>query len=217
MNVFRLEPDYNYARFYTWDPNGDKRQDLYSSGLVGIGGSRKADSWKPLNLYPDQSKQDRGNFIYLLSCNFAIDERALAICRPLLEPCCEFLPLAPYEGQVFFLLNVLECVDCLDKRATTWVPVRPDTRSGERPEGTRPISIDEYSFDRGRLPTSSLFRIPEERSVGELTVSGLVPIDEEFKSVVEREGLTGLRFEEIWSEGGPPVGREQRLRKALGF
>jgi hypothetical protein len=27
----------------------------------------------------------------------------------------------------------------------------------------------------------------------------------EFKSVVEREGLTGLRFEELWSENGPPI------------
>jgi len=217
MKVFRLKPDYNYSRFYTWDPNSELEMNLYSSDLLGIGGTRRGEAWEPLTLYPDEPQKEWGDFAYLLSCNFAISEQALAILRPLLKPCCEFLPLVPYNDKAYYLLNVLNCFDCLDHEATTWVPPRPDPGKPEAIKDLKSISIDEYSFDAKNLPESALFRIPEERNVGELTVSGLFPAEQEFKSIVESERLTGLKFEEIWSEDGPRIGRNQRLKTALGF
>lgn len=217
MKVLRLRPDYDYLSFYTWNPEEYSGKELHSSRLLGIGGSRRAASWEPLNLYPEEVGRERGDFAYLLSCNFAVGEHALGILRPILEGACEFLPLAPYKGETYHLLNVLDVTDCLSHETTTWISPRVDPSKPEATESLKSISIDEYSFDVSKLPNSGLFRIPEEKNVGELTVSGLLPIEQEFKATVEREGLTGLKFETIWSEDGPRVPRKQRLRQSLGL
>jgi hypothetical protein len=202
MKVFRLRPNYSYLSFYAWNQDEGGRIDMYASGMTAIGGTRRIASWNPLSLRPYKPGLPRGNFMYLWSLNFLVDEYALNLLRPLLRSCCEFLPLAPYEGQVFFLLNVLDCIDCLDKENTTW---------------TSSKMIDEYSFNAHELPPGTLFKIPEDRGALELTASGVATGGTEFKSIVEHEGLTGLEFEEVWSEEGPRVGRNQRLRQALGF
>jgi len=152
--------------------------------------------------------------MHLVSRNFAIDNHALAILRPLIETCCELLPLAPYDGEVFHLINVLDTIDCLDQTKTTWLPHSNDAPK-KRPKGSTAYSIDEYCFDVKRLPKSALFKIPEQSRSAELTVSGLLSPNKEFKSIVEREGLTGLAFEELWSEDGPRTGRSDRLGAAL--
>jgi hypothetical protein len=59
------------------------------------------------------------------------------------------------------------------------------------------------------IPHSALFRLPK-RAVT-LTATGIVPLERDLKHVVERENLTGLTFEEIWSEDGPPI-RVKTLR-----
>lgn len=91
-------------------------------------------------------------------------------------------------------MNVLEIVDCLDREKTKW----KIGRSG-KPFGT----IEEYRFVPERFTNSSLFRVPKQ--VALLALTGTSDAQMEFKTLVERSGLTGLKFEEIWSQDGPPI------------
>jgi hypothetical protein len=63
--------------------------------------------------------------------------------------------------------------------------------------------IEEFQFDPTRFDRHTLFKLPKR--AGLLTVDGLGRADPEFKALVENGGLTGLKFEEIWSESGPPI------------
>jgi hypothetical protein len=61
-----------------------------------------------------------------------------------------------------------------------------------------PFMIDKYEFHADRLDYS-LFKIPQTMHGEILTVEGIGSPDEEFKPLVEKYGLKGLRFEELWS------------------
>jgi hypothetical protein len=102
----------------------------------------------------------------------------------------ELLPL-PHQSVLFQLINVLECVNCLDQQNTQWVFGKTTNAR---------IRIKEYHFDARRFSESTLFKIPETAMGEVLTVTGLKDPDDEFKSVVEREGLKGILFEELWSD-----------------
>ena len=100
------------------------------------------------------------------------------------------MPLT-HEGEQFFALNVTECINVLDNESTQWVYGQS---TGAR------IRIEQYAFHADRLTETPLFKIPETSRSEILTVEGLKDPDDEFKSRVEKMGLTGLVFEEIWSD-----------------
>jgi hypothetical protein len=85
-------------------------------------------------------------------------------------------------------MHLLECVDCVDEEKTKWAT---HTR-------VKMSQIEEYHFNPSRISGSTLFKLP--KLVIPLTVTGLVDAQYEFRSIVEREGLTGLKFEELWSD-----------------
>jgi hypothetical protein len=102
----------------------------------------------------------------------------------------ELLPL-PHRGEVFTVLNITECINCLDHNRTRWVLGKS---TGAR------IRIKEYAFHPNRFSESVLFKIPETCKADVLVVEGLPGCEvEEFRYVVEQNGLEGLLFEEIWS------------------
>jgi hypothetical protein len=88
----------------------------------------------------------------------------------------------------------LERVDCLDEEKTKW---KIGEKSGKR------FGIDEYQFAPERFTQSSLFVLPNASAL--LTLTGLSDPQMEFKTIVESEGLTGLKFEEIWTREGTPI------------
>jgi hypothetical protein len=92
----------------------------------------------------------------------------------------------PFQGSKLIVLNVTYVIDCLDEAKSEFID--PDL----------PHMIDKYVFHADRLDYS-LFKIPETMSGEILTVEGLVSPDDEFKPLVEKHGLKGLRFEELWS------------------
>jgi hypothetical protein len=107
----------------------------------------------------------------------------------MLESAGELLPL-PYRDSLFYLVNVVECLDCLDEQRTNWI-------LGET-TGAR-IRIEHYHFDPSCLSTSTLFKIPQTAKAEVLTVTGVKDPSLEFKTIVERQGLMGLNFEKLWS------------------
>ena len=76
-------------------------------------------------------------------------------------------------------------IDCLDKERSEQEPGVPQM-------------IHKYAFRADRLDYS-LFKIPETRHGEILTVEGFASPQDEFKPLVEKHGLKGLRFEKLWS------------------
>jgi hypothetical protein len=106
-----------------------------------------------------------------------------------LEMAGDLLPL-PYEDQEYTILNVTECINCLDHEASEW---RHSPFTGQR------ISPLRYVFHPDRFSESTLFKIPETRRAEILVVEGLHDPEAEFRYAVEQGNLKGLIFEELWS------------------
>lgn len=202
MKVFQIKPDFEYQTFYTSDPNGpETEREDYS-----LDGESKLTSWKSPPIFEaDPALKTIGNFAHCWDGGFLIDVHASSVLQPILEKCVELLPLQRYKGNAYHLLNVLKPLDCLDDLRTKW---RIGKKHGKR------IGIDEYHFIPSKLTNATLFRIPKRVSL--FTVVGRPEAKVEFKTIVEREGLTGLRFEEVWSEGGPPIKMKGIVEEVLG-
>lgn len=187
MKIFRISPDFRFQSFYTSDPGAQKFSEVaYLRDLTQC--KPMLSAWKPLRLVEESPKLKRGNFAHSWGGGFIADTRAIDTLRPIIEESCELLPLEPYKGEALCILNVLTCIDCLDEGKTKRII---------HSSGTRLAQIEEYHFAPSRIAGSSLFKLPKQADF--LTVTGLVEPASEFKSIVEREGLTGLKFEELWS------------------
>jgi hypothetical protein len=201
LQVFKINSDFNYLSFFT-DPDErgspEMREMLKQDILLGNGTPRAA-TWRALPLYAEKKAKLRGNFAHLWGLGkLAIDSRASELLKPILRDTCELLPFLPLaDGEVFHRFNLLAKVDCLDKEKTKWF-VNKST-------GAKTSEIEEYHFHPSRFEKSSLFLLPKGGTL--FAVTGTPTPEFEFKTVVEREGLTGLKFEAVWSEGGQPIRR----------
>ena len=135
-----------------------------------------------------QPRERGGKFREFLGGGLLIDSHGRQVLGPILEKSCELLPMLPYGRETFYVVNVVECVDCLDEASTEW---RTSGESGVR------YGINKYEFSKVRFSDSSLFKIPKSPEI--MVVSGLAEAESDFKSIVERNGLTGLKFQELWS------------------
>jgi len=140
--------------------------------------------WTPLQAYvrrPTLKKPD----IWGIANTVAFEPKAASILQLCLDQAGEQFKL-PFEDRNLVLLNVTYVIDCLDKQHSDFDPDLPHI-------------IEHHAFHADRLDYS-LFKIPETRASEILTVEGLSSPNEEFKPLVEKYGLKGVRFEEIWSD-----------------
>lgn len=145
-------------------------------------------AWQPLEMYVRQPTRKKPD-IWGLANTLAFEPHAREILQLCLDQSGEQLKL-PFEGRELIVLNVTYVIDCLDKDASDYDPDLPHM-------------IDEYVFHQDRLDYS-LFKIPETRMSSEiLTVEGLASPDDEFKPLVEKHGLKGLRFKKLYSWDEP--------------
>ena len=77
------------------------------------------------------------------------------------------------------MLNITECVDCLDNERTTWNTVK-------RGDKDVPVCIRSYAFRQERLSESPLFKIPEECVGSIFLTEGLMEPEEEFREIVRQ-------------------------------
>jgi hypothetical protein len=113
----------------------------------------------------------------------AFNARSTKILKSTLKEAGELLPIQ-YRDQTLNILNVTAVENCLDLRKTKF--------SSDRK------SIEKYAFLPERL-TSSLFTLCQVKATILYAVEGLRSSNEEFKPLVEKNGLTGLFFKKIWS------------------
>jgi hypothetical protein len=184
MKVYRVKVDVNRFQYFL-----PRDKTAWSGPTLLFDCSPKQPGWVAPELYVYQPKLLPGSFSNLMMSGALIVERsAMESVTELLEMSGELLPFS-YQERNYYILNVLGCFDVLDHERTEWNVV----------EGMRG-SLKRYVFDPDRLPETPLFKIPETCRGEILTIEGMKDPQDEFKPTVERLGLTGLKFEELWSD-----------------
>jgi hypothetical protein len=183
MRVYSIENDVSHYQYFL-----PARED---EGLpLRMDCTPKAEVWSPPPVFIYRPTLKGGDFYQFHTDLLITSPRATDVLLTHLEMAGELLPL-PHQGVEYTILNVLECINCLDQEATEW---RLAPRTGER------ISPKKYVFHSDRFSESMLFKIPETRRGEILVVEGLHDPEEEFRFVVEHAGLKGLLFEELWTD-----------------
>lgn len=194
MKVFRVSPSYSGTETIY--------RGLVAKSTAGVeelwrfDGTPKADRWAatPREVKFVDPEKPIGDFLafYPSSALAVVNPDRLEITRILLE-CAELLPLrAP--GLRVSLANVVPAEACLDEKAS----------QGKRLADGRLYFVERYEFIRERLPRRSLFKAAEE-PYGVFALQGATGEDDDFKRIVERDGLMGLDFTEVWNDDGDPV------------
>lgn len=143
-----------------------------------------AATWRPVSVHGfDDNPGIEGDFPSLSDRNVIplFSQQAWHILSPLISYCAEALPIKHPSGKPFYLINVMEIIDCLDEERSELV----------RNMATGRVSrVFKYCFKTDLLQNKHIFKLPRE-SGGELIV------DDDFRKTVEANGLEGLRFEEL--------------------
>ena len=185
MKVYKIRLDVNHYQSFQIEFEGDD----FPLDEFTFDGNPKAATWKPPEVFVLHPKLKAGDFYAFCAGAFAAREASLREVRMHLEIAGELLPLI-HEGERFVVLNVTDCINVLDQERTVW-----DIYA----DGTRGL-IRHPAFLPSRFTASSIFKIPEDNSVEIFTYEGFKSPHDEFKPTYERLGLTGLRFEEVWSD-----------------
>lgn len=184
MKVYLIRCDVNhYQDILACDPKSRSLED------VGFFGQPRADSWQDCGYYIQKPNDRRGGFFGNVHGigSFIIDSKTYDLVGDLLEMSGELLPIH-FDGEDFFVVNVTNVVNVLDHSRLVW---RYEPGSGP---------IDQYAFFGNRIPEAPLFKVPDQNSVKIFTHSGRLDPEDEFKGRVEKHGIEGLIFEEVWSD-----------------
>jgi hypothetical protein len=178
LKVFRVRTDVNHFQYFLPENRSD-----YPI-LMDFDGTSKAKSWKPPPVYILKPKHKKGDFFNFGTGYLILSSRARDVLGEFLEMAGELLPL-PYKGETYSLLNVTECIDCLDQKKTEFYPDQAPKK---------------YAFHPDRFVESQLFKIPETDKAEILLVEGRDDPEEEFRHIVEANKLQGLIFEQLWKD-----------------
>jgi hypothetical protein len=176
-------------KIYRYQPNGDQFESFLHEPNIQIileqftSGASLYEDWKPISLTTSSSDvREKGYFPALCDWVPVFSELACAILKPYLKESVEFLPCATEQNERHFLVNILSIVNCLDKEKSDII---------YNPVTNRVSSIRSYCFNEACIDTM-IFKIPE-------TLGLEVYVTDKFKNLVENNNLSGLLFEELWS------------------
>lgn len=183
MKVYNVTMDVNHYQSFL--PEDDDR-----AKVGDFDGSSQLETWEPPPVFIYEPKLKAGDFFNFSSDCLIANPRATEALRTLFEMAGELLPL-PYKSEIYTILNVTQCLDCIDYEKTKW----RRTPDGEIITST----TRQFAFRPARVSESPIFKFPED-CFGVYVVEGLLDPEDEFREIVRREGLKGLVFEEIWSD-----------------
>src|SRR5579884_1033891 len=178
-------------KYYVYRPDADN--------FAGIGAASEAHDevvdihyqnapllsrWTPIVFHGfEDNPPDEGDFPSL--SDFwdipVLSQRAWDTLHPLIDYCCEALPIIHPTGKPFYIIHVMETIDCLDE-ARSEITRNPVTNRVSR--------IFRYALKTNRLRGKHIFKLPRE-SGAELLV------DDVFRKAVEDNDLKGLIFKEL--------------------
>jgi len=179
MQVFRLKSDVNHYQYFLTEERTLGEQLLTDC-------SRREDTWVPPKVFIYMPLLRKGDLFNFSGGSLIFSPSATEKLRMHLEMAGELLPL-PYQGETHTLLNVTECINCLDQEKTEWVTA---------PDGTR-LWPGRYVFHPGRLSESDIFKIPETYRAEVLVVDR--DDDEGFVAALKEHDIQGYILELLWS------------------
>jgi hypothetical protein len=112
-----------------------------------------------------------------------MSRRAWDVLCPLIGYCCEALPIVHPSGDAFCIVHVMATIDALDEEKSKLRRSQVDGRVNR---------VFEYAFRSERLAGKHIFKLP-------LNSGGELLVDEEFRRIVEANGLQGLLFDPLSS------------------
>jgi len=179
-SVFRVVADVNNYQFVATDESA-------FTSTYPFDGTRIGRRWTVPCAFVYNPVSALGDFLgcFWLDAVFAVHERARRQVAIFMDQACEVLPLVVDDHRLN-ICNVTNVVNCLDVSRSI---IDEDTNSIER-----------YAFVASRF-NYSLFKIPQSRQSEILCVEGIAAPLDEFKGRVEKLGLTGLRFQKLWTDG----------------
>ena len=121
-----------------------------------------------------------------------IHPRAQELLGMFLERAGEILPIK-HKGVTYFALNILQVWDCVDEDKSEWYK---SASTGERFRVKVPFFVPQH------FEASTLFKIPTRETTIYCWEGNKDP-EEEFKACVEKNKLTGLRFDLVWTDEKP--------------
>lgn len=146
-------------------------------------GAKVGDKWQPRHgtLY---KKKDRrlGNFLH--SSNGPIlDQKAAQLFQAKVAESIELLPLKT-DHRDFYLLHVLDIVDCIDYERSEIAYYESTGRLA---------GIVKYVFKKELIEGKPIFMLPEDGMPN-------IYISDEFKKAIEDNGLEGVKFIKRWED-----------------
>jgi hypothetical protein len=162
--------------------------DIPSLMKIPFDGTPLRTTWVPLDVYSPHPTLPEGDFWGCFGNNaiFAVTEGGGQLLVTFLDQSCEGLPVM-LDARRLLICNVIHIVNCLD------------TAKSEHKPGI-PGWVTKYAFHGNRFEYS-LFKLPETRRSEVLCVEGLAAPEDEFRGTVEKHGLRGLIFKEVWRSG----------------
>jgi hypothetical protein len=145
-------------------------------------------NWKPPAMYVRNPAKPAPDLWFVgIESAIAATGSAFDHVQTQFEMAGECLPL-PTQEQEFTLLNVTQCVNCLDHDRSQFL---------KAPDGRKLLPL-KFAFHKNRFEESSIFKIPEMRGII-LCLERDEDPDLELKAAVDEHRLKGLRFQQLWS------------------
>jgi hypothetical protein len=131
-----------------------------------------------------------GDFPNLSWAGPVFSQRAWDLLGPLIASSVEALPIIHPSGKRYYIINVLDVIDCLElERCET------NRNSGSLKDDFSAIYV--YAFKEDMIRDKHIFKAPQTKYLEEY-------VSEEFKRVVEKNGLVGLAFRQIYPPPSKP-------------
>jgi hypothetical protein len=172
----------------------DKRTDTKFTDHCGKG--KPLPNWHELELFFDKPKDPKAD-VMGFGLEFVFNQRACDLVGPILKGDGEILPVK-MKGQPgqYYLYNCTRVIDVLDPKRSIW----------EYYKQTQSCYIEVPAFRKNRFGKAKLFKYPLRGMVGIYVVERTGDYrDGELKALVEHHGITGLRFDLLWSDKDGPA------------
>jgi hypothetical protein len=180
MNIYTPYPNCDdYDCFYPLDQQNS--HDILSR-FLNFGKYQNTEEkceWIPLPVGIESLGTKRGDFLAVIACSFACNKKAWELLEPLIGNDVKLLPLACSDGE-FNILKVTNIIDCLEHS-------KIDALRSE--ETGRILHIRTHVFKEDMIKNQHFFAIPEKKF-------GIL-VSQDFKDLVEENGLEGLGFRQI--------------------
>ena len=179
MIVYKINNDVNNFQYFLTKDS----KDVFSMAFDCTSRGRE---WDPPSVYIYKPLHQEGDFFQFDSSSLIFREKILNRMHRFFAPAGEMLPL-PFQGEMFYVLNVTNCINCLDPKKSEWAT----SNDGMKLYPTK------FCFFKDRFSEAEIFKIPEDRG-SILVVANRVDPYDEFVSAYQEQGLKGLIFEKIW-------------------